>query len=228
MAIEDRTRVEPSTTQQDTIELKSSPLVDVSAEGVFVSATSLGDGSSTSSLHDSSMSECSASSVWKSCKSLDYHTGAPLIVASPDSSEQIRDEAEALGRAISRSRRLPGTWYYASNHIMVNRERTSMMVAPVTRLSELDAIAREHSERMAAECRLFHSEPFEIQSSFSRTSRRLGENVARGATIRKIHKAMMEKLSDRNNILDRRYSNMGMATARGSDGMLYLCQVFRG
>jgi len=111
---------------------------------------------------------------------------------------------------------------------MVNQERANHMVAQVTRLSELDAIARSHADKMAQECRLFHSDPFKIQSSFCRISRRFGENVARGSSIKDMHKAMMEKRSDKNNIIDRRYCNMGMATSKGKDELLYLCQVFRG
>ena len=102
-------------------------------------------------------------------------------------------------------------------------------MAPLVRLRELDEIAREHAEEMASKNSLFHTSPDELQSKFQRASRRLGENVNKGKSIRGIHKAMMATRADRNNMLDRRFTHMGMATARGSeDGELYLCQVFRG
>jgi uncharacterized protein YkwD len=112
---------------------------------------------------------------------------------------------------------------------MVNNDRLKNMVAPLVRLRELDSIARAHAEAMAAAGKVFHMNPQDIRSRFCRASRRLGENVARGTSIQEIHQAMMKNLSDRNNILDRRFTNMGMATARGKDnGLLYLVQVFRG
>lgn len=208
------------------------------AEGVFVSTRSLlgadngpslkTDRCQHNSCHTVETSSTSPPSSWKSTGSLDYHKGAPLLVFSPGNATKIEDQAEALGNILAKSRRLPSTWYFSSNHVMVNKERTERMIAPLTRLSELDAIARAHAEAMAAQGRLFHSNPHQVQSEFHHEMRRLGENVARGCCIREIHAAMMKNRSDKNNILDRRYTNMGMATATGEDGMLYLCQVFRG
>lgn len=111
---------------------------------------------------------------------------------------------------------------------MVNTERSKRTIAPLYRLKELDEIARQHAERMASNLTLFHTTPHELQSKFQRKTRRLGENVGCGETIRSIHQIMMATRSERNNILDRRYTHFGMATARATDGNLYLCQVFRG
>lgn len=116
----------------------------------------------------------------------------------------------------------------SSNHVMVNQERTKWIIAPLTRLSELDDIARDHAKLMAIEQNLHHVAVSEIQSRFDRNCRRLGQNVSVGCTIRDIHQEQMKTTSDRNNILDRRYTHMGMGTARGVDGNLYLCQIFRG
>jgi hypothetical protein len=38
---------------------------------------------------------------------------------------------------------------------------------------------------------------------------------------------MMETVADRNNMLDRRLTCMGIGTAKADDGTLYLCQLFR-
>ena len=115
---------------------------------------------------------------------------------------------------------------------MVNQERVRRVIAPLSRLSELDSIAREHAEAMANKEKLFHSNPADISTKFQRPFRRMGENVARGKTIRDIHNQMMknseEITTDKYNILHRCYTHMGMGTAKGADGQLYLCQVFRG
>jgi Cysteine-rich secretory protein family len=202
--------------------------------GVFVSTRSLLEADELDELRkstrtESTVSESQEQSCWSSCDKLDYHRGAPLIVTSPESGHPIDDPAAELGIVLAKSRRLPKSTTFASNHVMVDNERISQMVAPLVRLSELDAIARSHAEDMARKGEVFHSKPQEIRSSFCRTSRRLGENVARGTDIKAIHSCMMKNVSDRNNMLDRRYTNMGMGTARGKDdGLLYLVQVFRG
>ena len=167
---------------------------------------------------------------WKSTDTSSFILHQPLMVSDPDKdlSETVIDEASALGEVMERSRKLPGTWYFSSNHVMVNQERTKRVIAPLTRLSELDAIAREHAQAMAQASKLFHSDPAQLHANFNRFSRRMGENVAAGASIREIHKEMMKVPTDKHNILHRRYTHFGMGTATGSDGKLYLCQVFRG
>lgn len=199
--------------------------------GVFVSTRSLLEPKGLEALGKSfrTASTYSESQTWSSCDRLDHHRGAPLIASSPESRKPIKDPAAELGLVLAKSRRLPSTSPFASNHVMVNNDRLKNMVAPLVRLRELDSIARAHAEAMAAAGKVFHMNPQDIRSRFCRASRRLGENVARGTSIQEIHQAMMKNLSDRNNILDRRFTNMGMATARGKDnGLLYLVQVFRG
>jgi len=170
-------------------------------------------------------------SSWKSTDTASFILHQPLMVSDPDKdgeSELVDDEAEKLGEVMQRSRKLPGTWYFSSNHVMVNQERTKRVIAPLTRLSELDTIAREQAAAMAAADKLFHSDPASLHTKFNRFSRRMGENVAVGANIREIHKQMMTIPCHKHNILHRRYTHFGMGTATGKDGKLYLCQVFRG
>jgi uncharacterized protein YkwD len=51
--------------------------------------------------------------------------------------------------------------------------------------------------------------------------------VTRGANLHAIHSYMMTSVADRNNIMDRRFTSMGVGTAKADDGTLYLCQIFR-
>ena len=193
--------------------------------GVFVSTRSAATtycGSSQSSLAIDSPSN------WRPSDALDHNENVPLIVSDPDSPKSIADEAQELGRILARSRHLPSTSYFASNHIMVNQVRSAKLIAPLYRLTELDDIAKQHADKMAADDIVFHSSPSTIQEQFQRPCRRLGENVAKGVDVRTMHAKMLQNTANRNNILDRRFTHMGMATSRGSDGTLYLCQVFRG
>jgi uncharacterized protein YkwD len=150
--------------------------------------------------------------------------GQASLPRSQDEPIQNEDEAD---RIMARSRDLPTTWYYSSNHVMVNRERTKRTIAPLVRMIELDEIAREHVEDMAEQNTTFHSDTSFLRMPFNQPAR-LGENVAKGRSIRKIHNQMMDSSSVTNNILDRRYTHFGMATAKASDGELFICQIFRG
>jgi uncharacterized protein YkwD len=172
---------------------------------------------------------------WKTTGTNSFLRNAPLLVCDPDLSGDdqapIENAAQKLGEIISRSKQhLPKESQYSSNHVMVNYYRIQRCAAPLLRLSELDEIARAHASAMASADRLFHIDPMQLRQSFHHPTRRMGENIAKGNTIRDIHRAMIEtSISDRNNIIDRRYTHMGMGTATcHQDGQLYLCQVFRG
>ncbi len=218
-------RSHKSTQQQDDVLLvKPKDILG----GVFVSTKSVATTCYESSSSSQSSIGIESPSNWRPSDSHDHNRNVPLIVSDPANPRSFNDAAEELGRIVARSRHLPSTSYFASNHIMVNKARSAKLIAPLYRLTELDEIARQHADKMAAEEDVFHSSPSTIQEQFHRPCRRLGENVAKGADIHSIHAKMLQNTANRNNMLDRRFTHMGMATSRGSDGSLYLCQVFGG
>jgi uncharacterized protein YkwD len=159
---------------------------------------------------------------WKSCASRDYRQRSQL---------SYEDQQKQWGQAIVDAQRLPRTSaHFASNHIMVNAERTKRTIPALKRSRELDAVARWHAEAMAAENMVRHSKPKELQSMLGEDGefKYLGENVHSGPCIRTIHDEMVEIVGDLRNMCDRHYKEMGMATALSSSGELYLCQIFRG
>lgn len=221
----------------------------VKADGVFVSSRTLAmrplsPPSSSVSVSSNESSGTNASTVtttppplpaspatsWKSAGTKEHNLNSPLVVTNPDdTTERIVDEATHLGKILARSRHLPGTWYYSSNHILVNQERTRRTMAPLIRMVELDLLARLHAEQMAEEDELRHVEADALRYALQDIPyRRLGENVAKGSNVRSIHTDMMSTLSNRNNIVDRRFTHFGMGTAVANNGELYLCQIFRG
>uniref|UniRef100_A0A7S4RMZ1 SCP domain-containing protein n=1 Tax=Ditylum brightwellii TaxID=49249 RepID=A0A7S4RMZ1_9STRA len=127
-----------------------------------------------------------------------------------------------------RSKSLPGTWYYSSNHILINDERVERKISPLTRRRDLDEKAREQAEMMANDQKLYYEDPNILTENLSPSHRWLGENVARGKSIRHVHAKLMESTADRANIIDNRFNFMGIGTARGKDGKLYICQLFLG
>jgi hypothetical protein len=141
--------------------------------------------------------------------------------------EDLVDEITQLGQIMMKDRQLPGTWYYSSNHILVNKERIKRNVHALTRRIELDALATERAKEMAKDGKVQHGVAEDIQFRLH-PCRRFGENVASGVSVRDIHKDMIRNGADLNNMVDRRYMYMGMATAKAEDGTLYLCQIFKG
>jgi hypothetical protein len=174
-----------------------------------------------------------------------HHRGAPLVVRRSFNSRgervhtnnhgagpvQLADE-DILGQIMLRSRKLPQhSGCFSSNHIMINSERTRRLIPPLARLPKLDDLARNQAALMASARELSHSDPVALQDHLGQQyCLRLAENVTRGPNLRDIHQSMMASSSaaDRNNILDRRFTCMGIGTAKAANGTLYLCQMFRG
>ena len=174
-------------------------------------------GQSSRSIDTVDSSETTAS--WKSCSRRDLNQTLQL------SDEERQAE---WGKAISDARRLPSTGQYINNHILVNKERVKRTIPALKRSRDLDFVARWHAEIMASEGSVRHSDPSQVQAILDESGAYLGENVACGESVQSIHQEMLESVGDLRNMTDRRYKEMGMATARGANGELYLCQLFRG
>jgi hypothetical protein len=170
--------------------------------------------------------------TWKVCDSKTYHDHSPLITQRRTRNvPKVGDEAMELSVAMARSRKLPGHWYFSNNIILVNKARCLRNTPALSRDMELDGIARAHAEIMAMTGIAAHSDPSTLRSKLSGPCRRIGENVAKGNSIKDIHTEIMEspkREADRNNLLDRRYTCMGIGTSKGHDGTLYMCQLFKG
>ncbi|CAB9510439.1 expressed unknown protein [Seminavis robusta] len=171
------------------------------------------------SIDTSENSDSETATSWKSCSSQEYRR--PKL--------SYEDRQKEWGKAVAQSKRLPSTAHFSNNIIMVNKERTKRTIPAISRSSHLDAVARWHAEVMALEGAVRHSNPAELQTKLADdTCTFLGENVAAGTSIRTMHQQMVDNVGDLRNMTDNRYKEMGCGTARGADGELYLCQIFRG
>ena len=111
------------------------------------------------------------------------------------------------------------------------RIRSSSSLKLLARRSDLDVLAEEHARRMASNQAVKHSKLDKVLDGIQSQQHKyeqLGENVGRGRTLLRANERMMEEASNVWNILDSRYTEMGMATAKGKDGKVYICQLFRG
>jgi hypothetical protein len=202
----------------------------------FSASSSPPKGDSDSNCH-------SIEAVWLPSTSGYHNKSLPLVVRRPH--HDIFNEADdrkLLKIIMGNAKKLPQTsGKYSCNHIMVNTERIRKRVPPLTRYRDLDRVARDHAQAMADEKTVRHMDgPTELQARILERKdkdsadhqqlffQRLGVNIARGKSVEDIHKLMMTNLAERNNVLDKRFTTLGMGTARADDGMIYLCQIFGG
>ena len=90
--------------------------------------------------------------------------------------------------------------------------------------SDLTSIARHWAAHMAAHRQLAHNPSFGSEVC---CWTQLAENVGEGSTVSQIQRAFMASASHRANILSASYTQIGVGTARGSDGRLYVDELFR-
>jgi uncharacterized protein YkwD len=111
---------------------------------------------------------------------------------------------------------------------LINAERTSRGLRPLKQNAYLHNLAREHAARMARDGRIYHNYSG-LQSS--ETHRRLGypemlgENVGVGPTTKWLHDEFMGSTRHRANILDSRYTGMGIGVVI-SDGSIWVVEDF--
>jgi hypothetical protein len=113
---------------------------------------------------------------------------------------------------------------------MLDVLRASESLRPLARDARLDAVAQAHAERMAERATVAHDlGDGDLVVSASRRgvfAQRVGENVARAATLARVHRALHASPSHRLNLLDAGATRIGIGLRRGDDGFVYVCQVF--
>lgn len=123
---------------------------------------------------------------------------------------------------------LPGVAYAGPNEgdifSAVNSARASAGLRGYAYAGDLAAAARGQAERMAASGELYHNP--NLGSEVGGWSR-IGENVAFAGDWRSAHQVLMNSSAHRAQILDSGYTQMGVGTAVGKDGTLWVAEVFR-
>jgi len=106
-----------------------------------------------------------------------------------------------------------------TNRARVNHDRREYGVR-----DHLTEVAQRWAEWMAEHRELRHN-PY-LESQVHNWSA-LGENIGVGPGEDSIQGAFMDSAPHRDNILSRTFRQVGIGTARGSDGKLYVDEVFR-
>lgn len=115
---------------------------------------------------------------------------------------------------------------------LVNEERTSRGLGALKRASDLDALARAHSQDMINRHFFDHNNP-DGQSPFDRmraagiSYRAAAENIAYGQrSAEAVMNAWMNSSGHRANILNGTYTEIGIGAVKNSGGTIYWTQEF--
>jgi uncharacterized protein YkwD len=110
---------------------------------------------------------------------------------------------------------------------LVNAERTSRGMPAFARRADVDAIAVGHSRKMAARNDIWHNDDYFTAATKNAIGAvLLGENVALNRSIDDMHRRLMASPHHRDNILDRRFTQIGIGVAVADDGVLYGTENF--
>jgi len=104
-----------------------------------------------------------------------------------------------------------------------NSERRARGVGPLALTHDLNVVAQYWSQQMASSGKLAHNPNMTAQVKGWRL---VGENVGVGGDELGVHRALMASPGHRANILDARYTQIGLGIARGG-GRVWITQVFR-
>lgn len=110
---------------------------------------------------------------------------------------------------------------------LANQARAAAGVAPLAMRGDVTAIAQGHSDAMASEGDIRHNDAyFTASTRQSLNAKSLGENVAMNPDIDDAHNRLMNSPGHRANILDPKYTVVGIAVSRTGDGQHYITQNF--
>jgi hypothetical protein len=107
---------------------------------------------------------------------------------------------------------------------LTNSARGNAGLRSYSTASDLVALARRHSQEMAAKHTIYHNSNLANDVSGWQA---VGENVGMGGSASSIHNAFMNSPAHRANILDHDFTQVGIGTAYDDKGVLYVTEVFR-
>lgn len=111
--------------------------------------------------------------------------------------------------------------------VLMNNERRSRGLPQFTQRGDVSAISRGHSQAMAAAGTIYHNDAYFVPATKrGLDAALLGENVARNVDIDDAHRRLMNSPGHRANLLDARFTVVGLGVYRSSAGSLYVTQNF--
>ncbi len=115
---------------------------------------------------------------------------------------------------------------------LVNNERAKAGLQPLAVDAKLSQMARVKSKDMADNNYFSHTSPtygspFDMMKKFGISYRTAGENIALNSSVEKAHTALMNSEGHRANILNPKFTHIGIGIV-SKGGSLYFTQEFIG
>ncbi|HEX9970201.1 MAG TPA: CAP domain-containing protein [Acidimicrobiales bacterium] len=154
---------------------------------------------------------------------------APDPEPQPQPAPQPQPEPEPEAEVGQQQAVSPGHQPAAVSRILalMNEERRSRNLPLFSVRADVSATSSKHSEAMAAGGTIWHNDAYFTAANKKRLDAALlGENVARNPEIDDAHRRLMNSPGHRANLLDRRFTVVGLAVYRSSTGSLYVTQNF--
>ncbi len=115
---------------------------------------------------------------------------------------------------------------------MVNAARATEGLPELVSDEKLDQLAQEHTQRMFDTKTVGHDvgngDPRTRVSAAGIASRATGENVAAASSLERAHRALWASPSHRGNVLEKRFSKIGIGVIKTSDGRVWVTEIFTG
>jgi uncharacterized protein YkwD len=109
---------------------------------------------------------------------------------------------------------------YLFNH--TNQLRREQGIRTMNAMDPITARARQLAQGLAARGVLAHSDLHAMGVSWTAAA----ENVARAGSVEQVQSLLQASASHRTNMLNPIYTTMGVGTARGKDGSVYVVELF--
>jgi uncharacterized protein YkwD len=151
---------------------------------------------------------------------------AQLLVTADDTPPSSPDSRPVPGEEALDKKLAPEDALFG----LINAARDEHGLPPVHRNRSLDRIAHAHSEAMARAGRISHNtgvgDPERRIAESGLTPKATGENVARGGTVVRVHRALWNSPAHRENLLQRRWDEVGVAIVKDKQGALFASELF--
>lgn len=110
---------------------------------------------------------------------------------------------------------------------LVNEDRAKEGLGPMASRDDVATIARRHSRSMAEQGEISHNDSyFTAATRAALAAKALGENVAQNSSIDDAHRRLMASPGHRANVLDGRFSVIGIGVVRDGNGRLFVTEDF--
>lgn len=151
---------------------------------------------------------------------------AQVLITADDKPPNAPDERPVVGEDALDQKASPPDALFG----LINAAREEQGLEPVRRSRKLDRVAQAHAQAMADMGRISHDtgagDPNRRVAAAGLEPKAAGENVARGGSVVRLHRVLWNSPAHRENMLLRRWDEVGVAVVRDKNGALFATEIF--